>query len=350
MSTTELFTGYAAHEPRGVLTPFSYTPRPLGEDDVEIAITHCGVCASDVHQVDCSWAKASIFPMIPGHEIVGVVQAVGSKVDTLEVGSRVGVGPQCLCCFSCEQCKRPAEELCTGSPTFTYNSRYPDGSVAYGGYADRIRVHSRFAHPLPDALDSAAAAPLLCAGATTYSPLVEHGVGPGHHVAVVGLGGLGHLAVQFAKALGAEVTCVSSSERKRETCAQLGADHFLISRNPEEMAAAQGSFDFLVSTIHYDGIEWDAYMNLIKPSGTLIMLGLPAGANLTLPSRLLVSRRLRIAGGFLASLPEYTAMLKLCAEKNIVSWVDEMPMSEATTALGLLREGKLKNFRLVLKN
>src|SRR5215831_5252077 len=255
--------GLAVHAAGAQLLPYKYDPGELKANEVEVKISHCGVCRSDVHLIDNDWGMSK-FPFIPGHEIVGTVVAVGSSVKDRKTGERVGIGWQADSCGICEWCRQGDEHLCAKSqPTCVGRN---------GGYAERIRLNSKFAIPIPKALESEGAAPLLCAGITVYAPLRNHGVRPSSRVGVVGIGGLGHLGIQFAKAFGAEVTAFSTSKDKEAEAKALGAHHFVNTRDTGALKKVAGSFDFLLSTVSADQ-DWQGFVNALRPKGTLCIVG-----------------------------------------------------------------------------
>ena len=254
--------GLAVHAAGAQLVPYRYEPGELKANEVEVKISHCGVCHSDISLIDNDWGF-SRYPFIPGHEIVGTVSAVGSGVRDRKVGERVGIGWQADSCGICEWCRQGDEHLCANSqPTCVGRN---------GGYADSVRVNSRFAIPVPEVLESENVAPLLCAGITVYAPMRNHGVRPSSRVGVIGIGGLGHLGLQFAKTFGAEVTALSTSKDKEEEALKMGADFFVNTRDTAELKKIAGSFDFLLSTVSADQ-DWQALVNSLRPKGTLCRL------------------------------------------------------------------------------
>ena len=246
---------WAAMAAKESLRPFQYEPKELAACEVEMNITHCGICHSDVHLIDNDWG-ISPYPLVPGHEIIGSVSALGTNVTTLKIGQRVGVGWQRGACLECDYCGRGEENLCLRA--------VPTCVGGYGGFATRIRVDRHFVFPIPDALDSATAAPLLCGGVTVFTPLRVFGVTPVMRVGVIGIGGLGHLALQFARAFGCEVTAFSSTPTKEPEARQFGAQHFVASSDAQAMAKAANSLDFLFATTSV-GMDWNALLNVIRP-------------------------------------------------------------------------------------
>ncbi|KAA8546672.1 hypothetical protein F0562_003097 [Nyssa sinensis] len=266
--------GWAARDPSGVLSPFKFSRRATGEKDVQFKVLYCGICHTDLHFVKNEWGF-SMYPIVPGHEIVGIVTEVGSKVDKFKVGDKVGVGCLVGSCRSCNDCGNNLENYCP-KMILTYNSIYSDGTVTYGGYSDIMVADEHFVARWPDNLPLDSGAPLLCAGVTTYSPLRYYGLDkPGMHVGVVGLGGLGHVAVKFAKALGVKVTVISTSTNKeKEAIERLGADSFLVSRDPDQMQAAAGTLDGILDTVSAPH-PLLPLLGLIKNHGKLVLVGGP---------------------------------------------------------------------------
>lgn len=336
---------YAAIEPGVTVQPFEYVSRPLGDDDVEIAISHCGVCGTDVHTVAGSWGTAG-FPVVPGHEIVGSITAVGPAVTDLTIGDRVGVGGMVLSCNTCEQCLANDEPLCTKCVT-TYNGVYPDGAKSYGGFAEAVRVNSKWAFKIPSAIPSDYAAPLLCAGVTVYKPLKEH-VQPGQRVGVVGIGGLGHMALQFIKAMDAVPVAFSQSADKEQSARELGAQGFVLISDPDSLAKASRSVDLLLVTADAINQPYDSYLGVIKTGGKLVMLGVPDDQIKISPVALLVSK-VNIVGSAIGGKKDITNMLELAAKKNVRPIIQKMAMSEASKGIALVDQGKAR-YRVVLEN
>ncbi|KAI8865420.1 GroES-like protein, partial [Ramicandelaber brevisporus] len=271
---------YAALEKGGKVVPWSYEPRPLDATDVEIKISHCGVCAGDVHAIRGSWDSigwpAQKFPVVPGHEIVGTISKVGSGVTKVKLGDRVGMGCLSWACLECNACHSGVEQRCKRA-VFTYMGSYEDGAIAQGGYAEAVRVSEEFVFQIPERLASEHAAPLLCAGVTTYSPLVNHGAGPGKTVGVVGIGGLGHLAIQFANKLGAQVVAFSSSENKRDECLRLGAHKFVNTSDPDQLRSVNGTVDIMLVTANASNMPWDGYLWSMAVGGKVVTVSVPEG-------------------------------------------------------------------------
>jgi uncharacterized zinc-type alcohol dehydrogenase-like protein len=341
MASNSTFHGFAALSPKADLVPFSYTPRPLGAHDVEVRITHSGICASDLHQVDNGWGHSK-FPMVPGHEIIGFVSALGPEVKTFKTGERVGVGTFVHCCRTCQTCRQEEEQMCDRR-VYTYNDQYPDGSAAYGGYADYIRVEDHYVFPIPAALSSAGAAPLLCAGITTYTPFRTWKV-QGKKVGIVGVGGLGHLAVKWAVAFGNQVTAISHSSNKAEEAKKLGAQHHLSTADEEAMKAAAGSFDFLLITAA--GPDYTPLLNLLTIHGVACNVSAPE-VNIQFNCMSLVLQSRILAGSVTGGLAGTQEMLEFAAKHHIEADVQTFPLARVNEALRGVREGKPR-FRYVL--
>jgi uncharacterized zinc-type alcohol dehydrogenase-like protein len=329
------FHAYAAHEKKGPVKPFVYEPDPLGPHDVEIRISHCGICHSDVHLVDGDWGWGR-YPMVPGHEIVGTVTALGAEVRHLENGRRVGVGWQRGSCLACEACNVGDENLCAANVATCVEH--------HGGFADRIRVDGRFAFPVPEALASESAAPLLCGGVTVYSPL-RRWVKPSMRVGVVGIGGLGHLALQFARAMGCEVTAISSSPDKAAEARGFGAHHFLATREPKALPSAAGTLDFVLSTV-FVGQDWTSLLGALRPNGVLCFVGAPAEP-LTLHVGALLGGQKTVTTSVIGGRPAIREMLAFAARHGVAAKTQLRPLAEADAALGEVRQGRAR-YRMVL--
>lgn len=322
--------GYAAQKAKDPLVPFSFERRELRDNDVLIDITHCGVCHSDVHQARDEWGD-SIFPMVPGHEIVGRVVKIGKQVKKFKEGDLAGVGCMVDSCRVCEPCKQGLQQFCEKGFTPTYNGYEQDGKTpTYGGYSNQIVVDEAFVLKIPDNLDPSGIAPLLCAGITTYSPIRYWNVKEGQKVGIIGLGGLGHMGVKFARALGAHTVVISTSEKKKSDALALGAHEFIVSRNAEEMAAHANSFDFLLNTVSAS-IDINAYLALLKLDGTLVALGVP-DKPLELDVFSLISKRRQMAGSLIGGIPQTQEMLDYCSQHNIVADVEVIPIQSINDA------------------
>jgi uncharacterized zinc-type alcohol dehydrogenase-like protein len=320
--------GYAAAAPKGLLGPYSFERRETGAHDVAIAIKYCGICHSDIHQVRGDWG-GNIFPMVPGHEIAGVVTSIGAEVTKFKVGDKVGVGCFVDSCRNCEPCRMHLEQFCP-SCTFTYNSHDKHGVPTMGGYSDKIVVDENYVLRIPGNLPLDAAAPLLCAGITLYSPLKHWKAGPGKKVAIIGLGGLGHMGVKLAHAMGAEVTVLSHSLKKQADGKRLGADHFYATSDPETFTKLAGSFDLIVNTVS-DGIDWNKFAGLLRIDGTLVVVGIPAQP-IPVAAFSLIHGRHSIAGSMIGGIAETQEMLDFCAERNIACDIEVIPMQQVNEA------------------
>jgi uncharacterized zinc-type alcohol dehydrogenase-like protein len=322
--------GYAAHSNTSPLVPFRFERRDLTANDVHIEILFCGVCHSDIHQVRNEWGGAR-FPIVPGHEIVGKVITVGAAVTAFKAGDSVGVGCLVDSCRTCPECGDNLEQYCDNA-VFTYNS--PDkhtGGTNYGGYSNNIVVDQHFVLKIADSLDLAAAAPLLCAGITTYSPLKHWGVSAGDKVGVVGLGGLGHMAVKFAHAMGAQVVLFTTSPAKTADAKRLGADAVVISKNPEQMQQHLASFDFILDTVAAPH-NLDAYTALLKRDGKLCLVGVPDQPHPSPAVGNLIFKRRSIVGSLIGGLKETQEMLDFCAAHNITSDIELIPIQHINEA------------------
>jgi alcohol dehydrogenase (NADP+) len=263
-------SGYAAFEKKGDVKPFAYNPPKLADDFVEVKITCCGICGSDIHTIDSGWGPSN-YPVIPGHEIIGTATAVGSAVKHVKVGDRVGIGAQCGACLDCYECKEGAQNHCSRKLIWTYNTKYPDGQVSQGGYADRVRCQADFAFLIPESISSEEAAPLMCAGVTVFAPLARSLTRKGMKVGIIGVGGLGHLGVMFASKLldgSAEVTAISHNSKKKDDALKMGAKHFLDTSNQEQLKAAARSFDYVLCTANGKQQDYNAWLSTIKLSVT----------------------------------------------------------------------------------
>jgi uncharacterized zinc-type alcohol dehydrogenase-like protein len=301
------------------LAPLEIERRALGPKDVRIDIKFCGICHSDIHFTRGEWGEVP-YPAIPGHEIAGVVAAVGSEVTRYSAGDRVGVGCMVNSCRECENCAKGDEQYCIPGNTQTYGSIDRDGTVTYGGYSDHVVVHEDFVLRIPDGLELDAAAPLLCAGITTYSPLRHWGAGPGRRVGVVGLGGLGHMAVKIASAMGAEVTVLSQTLRKKDDGLKLGADAYYATSDDATFDALAGRFDLIINTVSAK-LEMGRFFALLKTDGTLVNVGAPPEP-LPVPVFSLLTQRRSFAGSAIGSIRETQEMLDFCAEHGIAAEIE----------------------------
>jgi alcohol dehydrogenase (NADP+) len=342
MSHVKAYAAQAADTP---IAPFSIERREPGAHDVQIDILYCGVCHSDLHQSRNDWGNSQ-FPMVPGHEIVGRVMSVGAHVTKLKAGDLAGVGCMVDSCRKCDPCKADLEQYCVEGCTVTYNGREREsGQLTFGGYSEQIVVEERFVVRVADTLDLKAVAPLLCAGITTYSPLRHWKVGAGQKVGVIGLGGLGHMGVKFAKAFGAYVVMITTSPEKGRDALRLGADEVLVSHDGEAMAAARGSFDFLLNTIPV-GHDMNPYMGLVKLDGTMVLVGALTALDPLMGFNLIGGRK-SVAGSGIGGMAETQEMLDFCAEHSIVSDVEMIGIADINAAYDRLLKNDVR-YRFVI--
>jgi uncharacterized zinc-type alcohol dehydrogenase-like protein len=326
MISTRGWAAAGAHTPLG---PFTFDRRDPRPHDVVIDIAYCGVCHSDIHQARDEWG-GSIFPMVPGHEIVGSVAAVGGDVTRWRVGETVGVGVFVDSCRECDSCRAGEEQYCERGMTVTYNGRERDGATpTYGGYAERIVVDENYVLRIPDGIPHDRAAPLLCAGITTYSPIRHFGGAEGEEAAVLGLGGLGHMGVKFLKALGARVTVLSHSPGKRDDAGRLGADDFVVTSEDGAFKENAQRFSFILDTVSA-AHDYNAYLRMLRRDGTMVIVGLPDPSPLD-PGALIDKRR-RLAGSVIGGIRETQEMLDLCAERDVASDVEVIPIQQVNEA------------------
>lgn len=335
MSAIRAYAVPAAGKP---LEPFSYEPAPLGRDQVEIAVSHCGVCHSDLSMANNDWGNA-VFPLVPGHEIVGRVVAAGDAVRRVKVGDRVGLGWFAGSCMSCPSCLSGNHNLC-GTAEQTIVGRH-------GGFADRVRANWEWATPLPDNLDEASAGPLFCGGITVFAPILNSGLRPTDRAGVVGIGGLGHLAIKFLAKWGCEVVALTSSASKQAEAIAMGAHSAVDSRNPAELARLVGSLDFLLVTANVP-MDWNAMLAALAPKGRLHFVGAVLEP-IPVPAFALISGQKMVSGSPLGSPHATALMLDFCARHQIAPTIEMFPMSQVNDALEHLRDGKAR-YRIVLKN
>lgn len=322
--------GYAAKSAKAPLTPYSFERRDPKENDVVIEIKYCGICHSDIHQVRDEWG-GSVFPMVPGHEIAGLVTKVGSRVTKFKVGDAVGVGCIVDSCRHCENCEQHLEQYCVEGMTGTYNSteRGTD-TPTQGGYSSQVVVDENYVLRMPKNLPLDAAAPLLCAGITLYSPLMHWKAGPGKKVAIIGLGGLGHMGVKIAHALGADVTVLSQSKKKMEDSKRLGADHFYPTSDPATFEKLRGKFDLIINTVSAE-IDWNAYLSLLKLDGSMVVVGVPEKPN-AVHSFSLIAGRKSLAGSGIGGIKETQEMLDFCAKHGITCDIEKISIQKVNEA------------------
>lgn len=338
--------GFAAQAADKPLEYFEFERRDPTANDVEIEIAYCGVCHSDLHQARNEWG-GTVFPCVPGHEIVGKVTRVGSKVTKYQVGDTVGVGCMVDSCRTCANCEDGYEQYCDNGFVGTYNGEDKhSGGVTFGGYSNRITVDEDFVLKVSDKLELAGVAPLLCAGITTYSPLRHWGVREGHKVGVVGLGGLGHMAVKIAKAMGAEVVLFTTSPSKVDDAKRLGADHVVISKDEEQMKAWRNSLDFILNTVAAPH-DLDAYLTLLRLNGTMTLVGVPAESHPSPAVYNLIAKRRSLAGSLIGGIAETQEMLDFCAEHGITSDIEMIAMDDINEAYERMLKSDVK-YRFVI--
>jgi alcohol/geraniol dehydrogenase (NADP+) len=330
--------GLAAHAAGAELLPFRYDPGELGMHEVEIGITHCGICHSDIHLISNDWGMSQ-YPFIPGHEVIGTVTAVGSEVHSLTAGERVGLGWQSNSCGECEWCTRGLENLCAQSEATCVHR--------HGGYANRVRANLRFVVKIPDALPSEQAAPLLCGGITVYNPMRDHAINPSSRVGVVGIGGLGHLAIQFARVFGAEVTAFSTSAAKEEEARSLGAHRFVNTRESKAMKEVAGTYDFILNTANADQ-DWGVYIQALRPTGTLCFVGVPPSP-VSLHAFPLIAGIRTVTGSPIGSPNRLREMLDVAARHGVKATTEAFPMAKANEAIEKVKKNKVR-YRAVLAN
>lgn len=329
MKTLVQTKGYAAPATGKPLAPFTFERRELRPHDVGIEIKFCGICHSDIHQARDEWG-GSIFPMVPGHEIAGIVSDVGEKVTKYKVGDRVGVGCMVDSDRSCESCKRDLEQYCLKGSVSTYNGLDYDGKPTYGGYADRIVVDENFVLNIPQSLPLDSAAPLLCAGITLYSPLRHWKAGLGKKVAIIGMGGLGHMGVKLAHAMGADVTVLSQSLSKEADGKRFGAAQYYATSDPQTFTKLAGSFDLIINTVSAE-LDWNAYLALLRVDGALVIVGAPSNP-IPVSAFSLIGGRHTLAGSGIGGIRETQEMLDFCAKHNIACDIEKIPIQQVNEA------------------
>ncbi|KAA1135559.1 hypothetical protein PGTUg99_018502 [Puccinia graminis f. sp. tritici] len=352
----EQFSGYAAHDEKAgkalEVKPYKYTPQKWNEALIDLKVTHCSICGSCLHTLQNQWPVPINYPAICGHEIVGTVAKAG-KESGHKVGSRVGIGGQAGACGSCHHCKSTMENFCEKGLIGTYQGKWEDGSMSQGGYADYVRVQGKFAIEIPKELSSETAAPMMCAGITTYNPIKTGGAGPGKKVAIVGIGGLGHFAIQWAKALGAEVFAISHSDSKREDAEKLGVkkENFIVSKDPEETAKEwENSFDLILCTSNQRELPVDKiFFPLLKPHGRLTLVGLPEENIPAFSGFALIGKGISFGGSLIGPPEMIKEMLDVAVKHNVKSWTTSHPMQEVGQKLKDMEAGRAR-YRFVMTN
>ncbi len=332
-----MIKAYAAFEPKGELKPFEYDPGELKPHEVEIAVRFCGICHSDLSVIDSAWGNTT-YPVVPGHEVVGEIAKKGERVAHLAVGQVVGLGWHAGYCNACAQCHAGDQNLCAGSQATIIGH--------YGGFADKVRAAADCVFPIPEGIDLASAGPLFCGGITVFNPLVQFGVKPTDRVAVIGIGGLGHLALKFLAAWGCEVTAFTSSDSKREEALKLGASHTLNSRDPKEVAAAAGRFDFIISTVNVK-LDWNLYLSALRPRGRLHFVGATLDP-LDIHVFSLITGQRSISGSPVGSPGTIVKMLEFVRRHNLRPVVETFAFDRVNEAVARLRSG-LAHYRVVLR-
>ena len=346
--------GYAVHDAKSPLVPFAFERREPGPHDIQIKILYAGICHSDLHQARNDWGN-SLYPMVPGHEIVGEVVKVGAHVKKLKPGDWAGVGCMVDSCRKCSACEEDLEQYCEKGATLTYNDRErdyakanpaPEGPITHGGYSEEIVVEERFVVGVPKTLDLKGVAPLLCAGITTYSPLRHFRVGKGDRVGVIGLGGLGHMGIKFAKAFGAHVTMITTSPEKGKDARRLGADEVLLSRDTAAMQAAAGKFDFLLNTIPVPH-DMNPYLALLKRDRTMALVGVLTELSPPIYGANLIMGRKSVTGSAIGGMKETQEMIDFCAKHNIVSDIEMIGIEDVNKAYERMVRNDVK-YRFVI--
>lgn len=334
----EKFSGWATTQKGGRLSEYEFDPGKMRPEQVQIKVESCGICHSDISLIDNEWGNAE-YPLVPGHEVIGTIEKVGEQVKQLQEGDRVGIGWFSASCLSCQPCLSGRQQLCQQSES-TILGRH-------GGFANKLRVNWEWAFKLPTALDPASAGPLFCGGATVFSPIIDFGVKPTDRVGVIGIGGLGHLALQFLNAWGCEVTAFTSSDSKTDEAKKLGAHHVVNSTKTSELKNLEGSFDFIMNTANVP-LDWDAFINALSPDGRLHFVGAVLEP-IPVQAFSLIMGRKSISGSPLASPSTVATMLNFCARHKIAPVTETFAMADVNEALEHLREGKARH-RVVLKN
>jgi alcohol/geraniol dehydrogenase (NADP+) len=333
-----MIQAYAAQTPSGKLEPFEYDPGELGAEEVEIQVEYCGICHSDLSMLDNEWG-ISQYPLVPGHEVVGTIASVGNAVKKLQIGQRVGLGWYSRSCMTCEWCVSGDRNLCqTAEQTIVGR---------HGGFADKVRTHEGWAIPLPEGLDPASSGPLFCGGITVFNPIVQCNIKPTDRVGVIGIGGLGHMALGFLNAWGCDVTAFSTSPDKEAEARSLGASHFINSRDPEAIAKAANSFDMILSTVAAD-LDWGAYISMLRPKGRLHFVGIAPNPVSSMVFPLVIGQK-SISGSPLGSPATIAQMLEFTNRHKFEPIVEEFPFDRINEAIQKLRSGKPR-YRIVLKH
>jgi len=345
------FQGWVAKDKNSIgnLVWEEYQPKTWTEDDIDIQITHCGICASDLHTLRSGWYPTD-YPTVVGHEIVGKVVKVGKNVTHVTVGDRVGVGAQSGSCLNCGQCKDGREQYCDKGQIGPYNGRYPDKSKSYGGYGDYSRVPAHFAFKIPDSIPSDIVAPMMCGGVTVYSPLKHNGAGPGKRVGIIGIGGLGHFGLLFGKALGADMVAISHSAKKKEDAERMGASQFIATADSEDWDVKnRRTLDLIVCTANNADMPIDKYLKLLKPGGKLVLVGAPEDPLPAMPAFSFIMNNVFLGGSAIGGTKDIEEMLQLAAKVEVKSWIQPRSLKEANQAVRDMEDVKAR-YRYVLVN
>ncbi|CAO0797580.1 unnamed protein product [Mucor circinelloides] len=346
----DTFIGWAATSKDSPLQQMELPLKTWEETDVEMAISHCGVCGSDIHTLNEGWGKTQ-FPAVVGHEIVGICTRVGKDVQHIRVGDRIGVGAQCDSCGECEDCRRGDENICKEgilSRGGTYNGNWKNGDKTYGGYANYWRGNHRFVFKIPCSMTNEMAACFFCSGVTTYAPL-RRNIQPGDRVGVIGIGGLGHFAIQWIKAMGAEPVALSHSDRKREDAMELGCDEYIVTSDEDLMKSRASTLTHIICTSFANNFNWSLFLNLLKSNGKFIMVAIPETPLVDIPPFLLAGKQLTISGSIIGSPRMIEDMLRFAATTSVKPWINKYPMNQVNAAIQAVKDGKPR-YRIVLEN
>ncbi|KAI7856066.1 chaperonin 10-like protein [Circinella umbellata] len=347
MSSDNKFYGWAATSKDEPLEWREFELKNFEDDDIQMDITHCGICGSDIHTMDSGWGPTD-YPCVVGHEIAGVVTRVGKNVKDINIGDRIGVGAQCSSCLECDNCTSGSENLCEQKIIGTYNDRWPTGEKTFGGYATKWRGHQRFVFKIPENMTNAMASVFMCAGVTTYAPLKRLNVKHGDKVGVIGIGGLGHFAVQWAKAMGAQCIALSSSDRKRNDAKAFGCDDYVVTADIDAMKKHAGTFTHIICTSFSNNFDWGLYFSLMKHNSFFIMVALPETPLTGIPAGLLAIRQISLTGSVIGSPKVIEEMLQFAADTGVEPWIRTYPMKECPEAVQAMRDGKAR-YRIVLE-
>ncbi|EUC60878.1 Zn-dependent alcohol dehydrogenase family protein [Rhizoctonia solani AG-3 Rhs1AP] len=349
-----VFKGYGISDPNqwSDFKLVDIKPKTWDEEDIDVAVSYCGICGSDLHTITGGWGNLKELPLVVGHEIAGTVVRVGSiatQKSGIKVGDHVGIGPRCNACGHCGPCTSNNENYCYNGAVDTYNDYHTDGTLSQGGYSTAVRANHQYVFPIPDGLALKDAASMMCAGLTMYSPLVRNGAGPGKKVGIIGLGGLGHFGVLFAKALGCEVYVFSHSSRKQQDALKMGADHFVVSQDKDKFTRLRGKLDLIISTVDVvDSFPLADYLKLLVIQGTLINVGAPDTKLPQISAFDLLSNGCKIGGSAIGTKKEAIEMLELAVKANVKPWIDVLPMSKVTEAVQSMKAGNAR-YRFVLE-